>query len=44
MIISFEEPPNRKYFESEREYRKALKEWKTVYDSIMQRYGIFSSN
>ena len=27
MIISYEEPPNRKHFDSEEEYQKAFKEW-----------------
>jgi len=35
MIISFEEPPNRKQFESEEEYIKAYKEWKKAFDSSM---------
>jgi len=44
MIISFEEPPNRKYFDSEEEYQKAFKEWKEVSDSILKRHGNFGGS
>jgi len=44
MIISFEEPPNRKQFDSEEDYQKAYKEWKTAFDSVMKKYGNISNN
>ena len=44
MIISFEEPPNRKQFESEEEYIKAYKDWKKAFDLSMKKYGNFRNN
>jgi len=39
MIISFEEPPSRNHFESEEEYKKAFKEWKELFDVMLEKYG-----
>jgi len=39
VIISFEEPPNRKQFESEKEYKKAYKVWKKAFDDAMKKFG-----
>ena len=44
MIISYEEPPSREYFESEEDYQKAFKEWKKVFDSILKEHGNFGGN
>ena len=39
MIISYEEPPNIKHFDSEEDYQKAFEEWKEVFDSILEKHG-----
>jgi len=44
MIISFEEPPSRKQFDSEEDYQKAYKEWEKAFDSAMKKYGNISNN
>ena len=44
MIISYEEPPNRKHFDSEEAYQKAFNEWKEVFDSILEKHGNFGGN
>jgi len=44
MIISFEEPPRREQFDSKEEYQKAFKEWKKVFDSILEKHGNFGGN
>jgi len=44
MIISYEEPPKRKHFKSEEEYQKAFKEWKELFDAILEKHGNFGGN
>ena len=39
MIISFEEPPSREQFDSEEDYQKAYKEWKEMFESILEKHG-----
>ena len=44
MIISYEEPPNRKHFDSEEDYQKAFNEWKELFDEILEKHGNIGSN